>query len=170
MEGVEHDGGLRMLAANHDIDGIVNRVDVIDEPKVLKGGFDTKGGSQIQKFGVVLCAKFSISCTRRRPSDGKFSADGCGLFQSSADFIKRLVVLWTSGLEPTGQINGCGNDKSVIVEGHAQFAEGSAGLEMLIDMVVPKFDRIVAGFSRHLNLAEYGSGADSAGIQAVTKA
>ena len=159
-----------MLAANHDIDGIVNRIDVIHKPEVFKGGFDAKSGSQIQKFGVVLCAKFPISCTRRRPGDGEFSADGCGLFQSSADFIKRLSVLWTSGLEPPGQIEGCGDDKSVIVEGHAKFTECSAGLEVQIDMVVPQFDRIVSGLARDLDLAKHGSGANGAGIQAVTKA
>jgi hypothetical protein len=159
-----------MLAANHDIDGIVNRVDVIDEPKVLKGGFDAKCGTEVQKFGVVLCAEFPIGCTRWWTCDGEFSADGCGLFQSSADFVEGLSMLWAGGLEPTGQIDGCGDDKSVIVECHAKFSECSAGLEMQIDMVVPQFDRIVSGLARDLDLAKHGSSADGAGIQAVTKA
>jgi hypothetical protein len=75
----------------------------------------------------------------------------------------------TGRLKPASQIDGCGNDKSVVIECFADVCEGTTISQVQVQMVVPQFDGIIAGGPGSADLLQDRSCADGTGVEAVTK-
>jgi hypothetical protein len=170
VKWIDDSSGVGVLGADKNIDGVIDCVDIVNETEVFEGGADAKGFAELQQFGVVACSEISVSLSWWWAGNRELSTHGGGLVQPPFDFVKGLFVFRACRLKPAGEVDCGGDSEAVIVERSPNISERSASPQMLVEMIMPQFDRLVSSRRRRANLVQHRRGADGAGVQTVAKA
>ena len=169
VKRVQDRGGLLMPGLFHNFQRVFDRVELLHETQKLHRRLDSHRTTDLQQFAIVSSPQFIVGQARGRRSDDMGRAQGNGLGHATFALVQGLAITFPCGVKPVRQINSRGNGQSMVIECVADVFDRPTLGDVLVQFVMPKFDRHISSLGRRLDLGDDRNGANCATVQAIKK-